>query len=64
MQQHRAMLLQGPEAGEIPEPTLHPSLVAKPSRFRHPAKVAEGYPMRVEQDFAYHQSATTLEDPA
>ena len=62
MQQRRVRLLQGPEAGEIPEPTLDPSLVAKPSLIRHPAKVAKRYPMEVEQDFAFHESATTLED--
>ena len=45
-------LLQGPEAGEMPEPTLDPSLVATPSLFRRPAKVAEEDPMWVGQEFA------------
>jgi hypothetical protein len=64
MQHHRVMLLHGPEAGEVPEPTLDPSLVAQPSRIRQPTQIAEGYPVGVEQDFAYHQPATTLEDAA
>ena len=32
------------------EPTLDPSLVATPSLFRRPAKVAERYPMGVGRD--------------
>jgi hypothetical protein len=64
MQHHRVRPLQGPEAGEVSEPTFDPSLIAQPSRIRQPAKLAEGYPVGVEQDFAYYQSATTLEDTA
>lgn len=64
MQLNRARLLRSPEAGEVAEPALDPSLVVKPGRVREPVKLVEGHPVRVEQDFADHQPPFTLEDAA
>ena len=61
---NRADHLRGSEGGEVPEGTLERSLVIQPPCGCQPAKLLESYLVGIEQDFADHQSTTTLEHAA
>jgi hypothetical protein len=64
MQHHRADLLRSPEGSEVSEGPLERSLVVQPTCVCQPAKLLENYLVGIEQDFADHQSTTTLEHAA
>jgi hypothetical protein len=64
MQHHRADLLRSPEGSEVPEGTLERSLVVQPTYFCQLEKLVETHLVGIEQDFADHQSTTTLEHAA
>jgi hypothetical protein len=64
MQHHRADLLRSPKGSEVPEGPLERSLVVQPTCVCQAAKLLKSYLVGIEQDFADHQSTTTLEHAA
>src|SRR5215208_240579 len=64
MQHHRADLLRSPEGSEVPEGALECSRMVQPTCVCQPAKLLERHLVGIEQDFADHQSTTTLKHAA